>query len=222
MPEYVRTDEQLDVLASLESCADSLARTRESDRAWKWVVLSLHSALQGAMVCHLSGSLKIGALKDECAEAWLKWLHGRKRGEKAPKIYVASAPQLLKRLTGSARPNDPDCGGILKVTEAQCKSFKSLHALRNEFTHLPPQAWSIEIELIRESTKGVLDILESIASDPWPFRHMEEAERRALDLRIREIREFLLEPAPPLEESECASIRSVPPEIAAEIRDLKI
>lgn len=200
MPEYVRTDEQLDVLASLESCADSLARTRESDRAWKWVVLSMHSAFQGAMVCHLSGSLKIGALKDECAEAWLKWLHGRKRGEKAPKKYVASAPQLLKRLTGSARPNDPDCGGMLKVTEAQCKSTKSLHALRNEFTHLPPQAWSIEIALIKESVGGVLDILESIAGDPWPFRRMSDSDLEALDSRITEIRELISEAMPMREE----------------------
>ena len=200
MTEYIRTDERLDVLASLESCADNLARTRESDRAWKWVVLSLHSALQGAMVCHLSGGLQIGALTDKCAAAWLKWFHERNPDEKAPRKYLASAPQLLKRLTGSTRQYDIDCGGIVEVGESQKKSFESLHALRNEFTHLPPQHWSIEIELIRESAKGVLDILESIASDPGPFRHMEEIELSALQARIAEVRNLLSPPSPKREE----------------------
>ena len=56
---YARTDERRDVVASLEHCALSLTRAKESDGAWKWAILSLHSALQGAMVCHLSGTLGI-------------------------------------------------------------------------------------------------------------------------------------------------------------------
>ena len=198
MHQYITTDERLDVLASLESCADNLARTRESDRAWKWVVLSMHSALQGAMVCHLSGSAQIGALSETCAKAWLKWRCGTE-DQAAPKSRVAPAPELLKRLTGSAHRFENDCGRIIETTDAQHRAFASLHKIRNEFTHFLPQAWSIEIALIRESISGVLEILSLVANDPWPFRHMSDGERCCLKLRILEISESLRCPANRLE-----------------------
>ena len=193
MTQYTTTDERLDVLASLEACADNLARTSESDRAWKWVVLSMHSALQGAMVCHLSGSTRIGALKAKCAKAWRTWLNeGKYTGdEEPPSSFVASAPELLKRLAGSSPRFGHDCGQVIKITEAQSKSFKSLHELRNQFTHFHPQSWIIETALIRESLSGALEILEAIAKDPWPFQHMSESERAALDSGIREIGKLL-------------------------------
>ena len=73
MKTYVRTDERQDVLASLDHCARCLAETEHSDGAWKWVILSLHSALQGAMVCHLSGTAEAGALTPTCARKWFEW-----------------------------------------------------------------------------------------------------------------------------------------------------
>lgn len=191
MTQYITTDERLDVLASLEACADNLERTRESDRAWKWVVLSMHSALQGAMVCHLSGGAQIGALTTQCAKAWLKWFGEYEDREVAPKSRVASAPELLKRLTGSSHRFENDCGQIIEITEAQSRAFLSLHDLRNQFTHFHPQGWSVEIALIRESMSGVIEILDLIVTDPWPFRDMSEQERSALNSRIREIDEML-------------------------------
>ena len=81
MAKYVRTDECQDVLVSLEHCALSLRQARQSDRAWKWVILSLHSALQGAMVCHLSGTAQLGALTKKRAEEWLEWYAKNRLGE---------------------------------------------------------------------------------------------------------------------------------------------
>ena len=181
----------------------------------------MHSALQGAMVCHLSGSMQIGALRDDCAKAWLKWHNERDAAVATPETLVASPFRLLKRLTGSARQYDVDCGGILEVGESQIKSFDSLHDLRNRFTHFLPQFWSIEIELIRESVNGVLDILELIVADSWAFMRMDDGERRALDSRIAEIRKSLSEPLQPREEGESDNNGSIPPEIAAALRNLK-
>ena len=194
MPEYVSTDEQRDVLASLEFCANSLQRTGESPAAWKWVVLSLHSALQGAMVCHLSGGYQVGALRKKNAEAWLTWLQGRDYDKPAPKkMFLASAPDLLKRLVGEAHRYEGDCGEVLEITDAQRESFKKLHALRNPFTHFPPRGWSIEIAYIREVGADALDLLELIASDPWPFRHLSDNEQERMDSTIAEIRRMLSE-----------------------------
>ena len=46
-----------------------------------WVVLSMHSALQGAMICHLSGTVGVGALEERCADKWHAWHEEDRKGE---------------------------------------------------------------------------------------------------------------------------------------------
>ena len=100
MSKYVRTDECQDVLASLEQCAFSLAQVRRSERAWKWVILSLHSALQGAMVCHLSGTEQLGALRGDDAKRWREWNNNsiqggdENAGDPPPEPHIADARTL--------------------------------------------------------------------------------------------------------------------------------
>ena len=65
MSAYVEIDECQDVLVSLDHCVICLGLVEPSPGAWKWVILPLHSALQGAMVCHLSGTAQAGALDIE-------------------------------------------------------------------------------------------------------------------------------------------------------------
>ena len=216
MGNYVHTDECQDVLASLEQCALSLGQARRSDRAWKWVVLSLHSALQGAMVCHLSGTAQLGALTKECAEKWLEWHERDCRGEitriqdgvdefgdpimriketkdRPPKEFVANAHELFKRLSCPSLRIENGCGEIISIKEKQEKSFKRLHELRNRFSHFSPKGWSIELEFIEELIDDILDILCSILDDHWPFKHMPEKDKSALRSRIEEIRSIVSE-----------------------------
>ncbi len=213
MKKYVRTDERQDVLASLEHCALSLSQAGQSDRAWKWVVLSLHSALQGAMVCHLSGTAQLGALTKKRAAKWLKWHERDRRGEikriqdvdefgrpitriekredEPPVDFVANADELFERLSCPSLRIENGCGGIISIIEKQGKSFKRLHKLRNQFSHFSPKGWSIELEFIEEVIDDVLDVLCSILDDHWPFRNMPEEDKIALRSRIQEIRSIL-------------------------------
>ena len=186
--EYIRTDECHDVLASLEHCSLSLRQARQSDRSWKWVILSLHSALQGAMVCHLSGTAQLGALTKKEAKKWLE--RHEKKEDHAPRYYVASATELFFRL--SCPSSRIESGGeIIAVTSQQRKSFKRLHDLRNDFTHFSPNGWSIDKMSIKEVIDDILDIMCTIQADPWPFRHMPEENRQALSSKIGEIREIV-------------------------------
>ncbi len=214
MARCVRTDERQDVLASLEQCVLSLGQARRSDRAWKWVVLSLHSALQGAMVCHLSGTAQLGALSERSAAKWLEWHKRDRRGEitriqdgvdefgdpimliereedQPPREFVANADELFKRLSCPSLRIDNGCGGIIAITGKQRKSFNRLHKLRNEFSHFSPKGWSIELEFIVEVIDDILDVLCSILDDHWPFRHMPEEDKSALRSRMQEIRSIV-------------------------------
>ena len=212
---FVHTDERLDVLASLEQCALSLIETKRSDCAWKWAVLSLHSALQGAMICHLSGTAQVGALTERSAARWHDWHEKDRRGEidrvedgagefgipsrrikhpsdKLLEDYVASARELFKRLT-SVPSRLESAGGPIVVTSKHRKSFRRLHDLRNAFTHFSPKGWSIEVELIRDAMRDVLDVIERIEQDDWPFRHMDGRDRTRLRQKISELRLLLCE-----------------------------
>ena len=214
MARYIQTDECLDVLASLEHCALSLRQTQQSDRAWKWVVLSLHSALQGAMVCHLSGTAEEGALKKTSAKEWCEWHEKDRRGEipyiqegidefgtpimriarkedNPPQDIVASASELFSRLSCSSKRIESSCGAIIKITERQNTAFTRLHNLRNKFTHFSPKGWSIELVYIEETIEDILDIVCLILDDSWPFRHIPERDMDVLRSTIEEIRSIL-------------------------------
>ena len=207
----VQTDERQDVLASLEHCAICLADAERSEGAWKWVVLSLHSALQGAMVCHLSGTAEVGALTPECARQWSDWHERDRRGEiqyvddgvdefgvairrprspldRPPRDRVASAPVLFKRLGSESERIESGCGRVLEITTAQRRSFGRLHDLRNGFTHFSPKGWSIELRLIEDIVPDMLNVITQIADDWWPFRHMSVEERELLSKSISDLR----------------------------------
>ena len=190
MAKYVHTDEHQDVLGSLEHCALSLQQARRSDRAWKWVVLSLHSALQGAMVCHLSGTAQLGALTKKSAEKWLE-RYDKDEDQPLPRECVASAKELFKRLSSPLLRIEHGCGQIIVITEKQQRSFMRLHNLRNEFSHFRPKGWSIELEFIEEVIEDVLDVLCMIQKDPWSLLHMPEEHGRVLRSKIEEIRSIV-------------------------------
>ena len=210
MSRFARTDERQDVLASLEHCALCLPETERSDGAWKWVVLAAHSALQGAMICHLSGTAGLGALTETSVGKWLDWRERDTRGDidwieeapdeldmpvrraktgrdQPPQDRVAGATELFKRLTSPSTRIEGGCGAILPITDQQRESFERLQALRNSFTHFSPRGWSIEVKFIKDVLLNVLDIIALVADDHWPFRHMTCEERNMLQTRIREL-----------------------------------
>ena len=193
MTAFVRADECQDVLGSLEQCAFSLAQARRSERAWKWVVLSLHSALQGAMVCHLSGTEQLGALQERDAIKWREWNNknlqeGDEDAGGPPPKRLADANELFERLQRSAARIEDGCGGEISIAEQQRVSFKRLHDLRNEFSHFSPRGWSIGLSGTKQAVDDVLSIIRLIADDGWPFRHMTEQDRSMLRSKIGEVR----------------------------------
>ena len=217
---FVRFDERQDVLLSLEHCAMSLCHTSQSKGAWKWVVLSLHSAFQGAMVCHLSGTMQIGALgkgrkgRKGSVERWLEWYERDRRGEieripdgidelgfpktrikdkknYPPKSYLAPPLELLNRLCCMDERVE-EAGGVIPISDQQKRSFKEFNdEYRNQFAHFSPRGWGIEIDLIKERMKDVLDIFDLIIEDPYPFRHLECDEKSAMRSKLADIRSFL-------------------------------
>ncbi|MBC6445280.1 MAG: hypothetical protein GDA50_07640 [Alphaproteobacteria bacterium GM202ARS2] len=207
---WLRIDERTDVLASLSLCLKTLDMVTDEPAQWKWAILSIHNALQGAMVCHLSGTADVGALTDKCAKEWWSWHDRDGRGkikridtgigalgiqearfasktDHPPDEILADTKTLFKRLYKADKRVEGGAGAELIVDETSRRSFYRLHDLRRNFAHFTPKAWSIEIDGLPQIFEHMLGILRNIASDPWPFRHMDEEEKTKLDVLLSEL-----------------------------------
>lgn len=210
-PVWLRTDERADVLSSLSACLLCLRHCNEDTGLWKWAILSLHSAIQGAMVCHLSGSAQLGALSEKAAAKWLDWHERDRKGEtrridcgtnevgvrqfrfadgnRPPPERLADAGELFERLINESKRIEGGAGAIIEVTAPERESFQRLHDLRNNFSHFTPKGWSVEFSGLPDAFLDMLRLVERIAADPWPFRHMSEGETTKLADLLKELRE---------------------------------
>ena len=200
---WLRVDECNDVLASLSLCFRCLQSLDEDPGLWKWAILSLHNGLQGAMVCHLSGTAQLGALSDKSVDDWLAWHERDRRGEiqriedgidelgipkirfarkedYPPKERLADAKVLFKRLYSEGKRREGGAGAIVAITQSECESFLRLRELRNSFSHFTPKGWSIELAGLPRIFVNMVGVLEKMFADPWPFRNMTKEERDRL------------------------------------------
>lgn len=187
---WVTTDEGSDVVGSLDHCKRSLGLVLETPSEWKWAVIALHNAVQGALVCHLAGTALVGHLSPNSAKEWLAWLNGGRLGP-APREYMADPTTLLKRVSGGERRIEDGCGQTIEITREQQNAFESLNELRRDFAHFNPKGWSIQLDGLPRIFRGCLEIISQIAADPWPFRHLAPERRDALSSHLTGISQLI-------------------------------
>ena len=209
---WLSLDEATDVSASLTHVGRCLSLTEADLTAWKWAIIALHNALQGSMTCHLAGSANLGCLSKLSACECLEWHDRDRRGDinwiefpadelglvslrpaskqdQAPRRHLANAQVLFDRLHKEQLRVERGCGAVLLIAPDQRKSFKILNALRNQFTHFTRMGWPIEVSGLPRIFNDMLAVIRMISNDPWPFRHLEEAGRKALDRLLDELSE---------------------------------
>ena len=168
-PDFLRTGPFVETISALEVAADELARTRTDSYRWKWVILALHSALQGMMALALEGGNGLRVLKPKDAKRWLD-------------AYESGAPL----------PADLEMDNFLNLYEkiksdtirfyvtskkftpegTQGKSIKDLNRLRNQFVHFTPCTLALILNGLPEMTLDCLTVARFLAYDSknidWP------------------------------------------------------
>jgi hypothetical protein len=79
--EFLRTDHWIDAVASLEAEQEFIARVTLDEHQWKWVIISVHSCVQGFMSLALNQGNGLLVLRDDLAA---KWLHSYRSGKNYP------------------------------------------------------------------------------------------------------------------------------------------
>lgn len=188
---WIETDETEDVAGSIRHAIRAAEFAVEDPQAWKWVVMALHSALQGACVCHLTTTMApVGAVTERNTREWIAYLqrpHGNLNA-KPPETHLLGLPDLLKavRKPRSAGDGSNDCGVV--ISDSELSWLIRFHKnIRNQFVHFEPKGWSIEVSGIPEIAKLIARIIGEILSIGWAFRHQNLAQREEMQRNLQNL-----------------------------------
>lgn len=188
---WIQTDEAEDVAASIRHALRSAAMVANDPQAWKWVALALHSALQGACVCHLvTSATPVGVVTERNAGEWLTYFEDSRTDPdaKPPRTQLLSLPGLLKAVRKARSSGDRISDAAVPITSTELAWLIRIHqTIRNQFVHFAPQGWSIEVSGLPELGALVARIIGDIAAIGYAFRHKDRAWREALARDLAEL-----------------------------------
>jgi hypothetical protein len=184
MDSWVRTDETEDVAGSIRHVIRTAQFVSEDSQAWKWVVMALHSALQGACVCHLTTTAApVGAVTQRNAGEWLAYFEESRTDSNAspPETYLLGLPDLLKAVRKPNSAGDHSNTVGVAISDAELSWLGRFHKdIRNQFAHFEPMGWSINMSGIPEIAKLIARIIAEILDVGWAFRHQNPEQRQEM------------------------------------------
>ncbi len=162
-PGWLRVDEREDAIGAIEHAADTVVTVTRKPLNWKWVIIATHNALQGALVCTLSGTAGVGALSDKSMTMMLEWFEVTRARPKTPKPKerMALPMELYERAKDEAYMGEFG-GSPLRTTAEQNADAERLNELRRAFMHFTPKGWSIEEAGLPRMVLNATDIIEQL------------------------------------------------------------
>ena len=192
--DWLRTDEADDVRGSLRHAMRCRQFVSDDLQAWKWAVLSIHSALQGACVCHLtSTAVPIGAVTKKNAEEWIAYFDADRDEPtvQPPMTYLMALPDLIKALRKPNSAGDRSNDAGIPVNDSELEWLKRFHDdVRNQFTHFSPMGWSIEVSGIPALARLTARIIGDIGNVGWAFRHKDSEWLQMLTSELEALKSY--------------------------------
>lgn len=188
---WIQVDEAQDVAASIRHALRSAQFVGDDPHAWKWVVLALHSALQGACVCHLTETASpLGAVNKKNEREWLEYFESSRSDPKAPEpnTHLMALPELLKKCRKPGSAGGPCGSTAIQISDSELEWLTRFHSrIRNQFTHFEPQTWILEVSGIPSIAKLISRIISDIHISGWAFRNFSDEEENEIKILIREL-----------------------------------
>ena len=179
---WFRTDEFEEAILSFEKVAESSELIAKDLSRWRWLVISLHNAVQGFMVLALRGTNNLAILTPKSAAEWLEAYENRSPFPKQERLD--SFLNLYKKIKsdrmlmyGHSKKFSPQ--------RTQGRNIKRLNQLRNEFIHFIPKGWSIEVSGLPQVCIDCLSIIEFLGWESgniiWHKSQVKPRAEKALD-----------------------------------------
>lgn len=188
---WIHTDEAEDVAGSLRHAMRAAQFVGEDAQAWKWVAMALHSALQGACVCHLTTTaIPLGAVTERNACEWLAYFEDSRTNPNAkpPKTHLMGLPDLLKAVRKPYSAGNRSNAAGIAISDSELGWLRRFHEdIRNQFVHFEPMGWSIEVSGIPEIATLVARIIGEVLQIGYAFRHQERARREEMQQSLQSL-----------------------------------
>lgn len=174
---------------------------RDDPQAYKWLLLALHGALQGALVCQLTTTAApVGAVTESNEKKWLAHLNGplTDSGEGPPPKRLMNLPELLRKAAALRKVVTKDPDGVevtiwehdpqsqpankpISVSDQEIHYLDRIHTeFRNQFVHFEPMGWSIEVSGFPEIARLIARLITDILDRGWAFRHLQETTKKEM------------------------------------------
>ncbi|MBE0551061.1 MAG: hypothetical protein IH619_01595 [Ignavibacterium sp.] len=141
---WIRFDEQTNALDYLEKCFSFLKTVEHEPQNWKWVIITLHSALYGFAISACKGM----------------------NSDSVIMLTKSGYERLIDFDEALKRCQDPTWMRVninyeeFKFSSSQLKSIRKLHkVLRNNFEHFPPKSWSIELHYLPDMIYDCFEVI---------------------------------------------------------------
>lgn len=172
---WLRTDEADDVTGSIRHAIRSYTDAADEPQAWKWVALAVHSALQGACICHLTTTAPpLGAVTPRNTKDWIAYYDESRLDPdvRPPRTQLMDLPCLLTAVRKPGSAGDRSNEGGIAINAGEFNWLWSFHeSVRNQFVHFEPMGWSLEVSGIPAIAALAARIIGDIIAVGWAFRH---------------------------------------------------
>ncbi len=175
---YLRTDEEFEAANAMQMAAQFASSLAKDLHLWRWVIISLHNAAQGAMVLSLRHGNGLLALNDESYSAWMA---AYEKNEPPPPEKLDNYLNLYKKV------KHKEWGQISRNIRfvpvgTEGSDIKRLNSLRNEFIHFTPKGWSLEVDGLPRIALATARLISFLALETTNvFWHTTEARERLLE-----------------------------------------
>jgi hypothetical protein len=97
--EYLKTNHRVDAVFSLETAQEFASRVTIDPAWWKWLLISIHSAVQGFMVLALEKGNALDAMKPKSKKEWHR---AYQSNEKYARLEMDHFMELYKKVKTEA------------------------------------------------------------------------------------------------------------------------
>lgn len=184
---YLRTDTQTDVVESIDMVKEMSIAVRDDPQKWKWLIIAIHSAVQGLMVLCLE---KGNGLLTQHPRTAKKWLEAYRSDKDFPDQRLDFFLSLYKK-TKSPDTHRYYRESAFDADARNDEAMERLNELRNEFIHYNPKGWSIEIALMVEACLVCLDLIQHLAFKANSFIWNDEIDLEQTKSSVETIRNNL-------------------------------
>lgn len=183
------TDEEIEAVRALEAVADLLPKTRADVYQWKWVVITLHNALQGYMVLALQGTWPVQVLPNRQTKKLLKAAADGDFAFVTDDHHMDNLPGLYEKIKAPKRMSSFMDSKSFTPYGTCDESVARLCTLRNGFIHFLPKIRRIYVGDLPRMVTDCVGIIEFLVRESQTITwHLNSNHERQSEVLIEVVR----------------------------------